>query len=315
MRSLAGLGLLVPLTLAAQTYPTKPIRTLLSAGGSLEVQGRLLGQKLSESLGQPVITELQTAAAGTIAAGTVARAQPDGYTLLYTTISTHVWLPTLAKARPYDPVKDFTPIAKTGESFLAYVANNSFEPGTMKELVEQARRNPGKVTYATTGIGTVHHLSGEMLQRAANISLLHVTYKSSPQIITDLLAGRIDTAFSALGTFQPLIEAKKIKVLGINNSIRSPGMPDVPTIAEQVPGYSIPNTWLAYFGPAGMQPTVVRRLHDELAKILAQPDVIAKSEQVGFAVVVSTPEQLAAQLRQDLEAGGKLVKAAGIEPE
>jgi len=305
----------LPLPAAAQSYPTKPIRTVIALGGGAEVLARLVAQRAGDALGQPIIVESQSAAGGAIGAQMVARSAPDGYTILFAATNSQVWHVFLARSTPYDPVKDFTPITKIGEALLCVVASNAFPVNSMKELVDYARRNPGKVSYGTSGVGTTHHLSGELIKQIAGIDMVHVPYKGGAQVLTDVVADRIPVAFSILATADSLLKAGKMKLLAVNNARRSPLLPNVPTISEQIPGYESPPGWMGYFAPAGLPQPVLQRLHGELVKALNHPEVRSKSEDMGFLIGTSTPEEFAAQIRHDLDLAGKIVKASGIQPE
>jgi tripartite-type tricarboxylate transporter receptor subunit TctC len=299
----------------AQSYPSKPIRTIIALGGGAEVLARLVGQKAGDALGQPIIVEAQSAAGGSIGAQAVARAAPDGYTILFAATNSQVWHVFLARSTPYDPVKDFTPITKIGEALLCVVANNDFPVNSMKELVEYARRNPGKVSYGTSGIGTTHHLSGELIKQVTGIDMVHVPYKGGAQVLTDTVGGRIPVAFSIVATADSLLKSGKLKLLAVNNAKRSPLLSHVPTISEEIPGYESPPGWMGYFGPAGLPQPVLKRLHAELTKALNSPEVRSKSEDMGFVIGTSAPEEFAAQIKRDLELAGKIVKGSGIQPE
>jgi len=310
-----GLVTALPSVAPAQAWPAKPIRNILALGGGAEVFARIMAQKAGEALGQPIVIESQSAAGGAIGAQTVARSAPDGYTILFAATNSQIWHVYLSRTTPYDPVKDFTPITKIGEALLCVVANNNFPADNMKELVEYARRFPGKVSYGTSGIGTTHHLSGELIKQAAGVDMVHVPYKGGAQVLTDVVGDRIPVAFSILATADPLLKSGKLKLLAVNNARRSPFLPNVPTISEQVPGYESPPGWMGYFGPPGLPQAILRRLNTELVKALNNPEVRAKADDIGFIVISSTPEELAAQVRHDLDLAAKIVKSAGIQPE
>ncbi len=305
----------LPLAAQAQNWPAKPIRTVLALGGGAETLARLVAQRAGDALGQPIIVESQSAAGGAIGAQMVARSAPDGYNILFAATNSQIWHVYLSRSTPYDPVKDFTPITKIGEALLCVVASNAFPPNSIKELVDYARRNPGKVSYGTSGVGTTHHLSGELIKQITGIDMVHVPYKGGTQVLTDLVADRIPVAFSILATADPLLKSGKMKLLAVNNAKRSPLLPNVPTISEQGPGYESPPGWKGYFGPAGQPPAILGRLHAELVKALNNPEVRAKSNDMGFVIGTSTPEEFAAQIRRDLDVAAKIVKASGVQPE
>ena len=315
MKAIALCAAWLPIAALAQAYPAKPIRNIIALGGGAEVLARLVAQRAGDALGQPIVVETQSAAGGSIGAQMVARSAPDGYTFLYAATNSQIWHVFLAKTTPYDPVKDFTPITKIGEALLCVVASNAFEANSMKEMIDYARRYPGKLSYGTSGVGTTHHLSGELIKQVTGVDMVHIPYKGGAQVLTDVVGGRISVAFSILATADPLLKSGKIKLLAVNNARRSPLLPNVPTIAEQIPGYESPPGWMGYFGPPGLPQPILRRLNTELVKALNHPEVRAKSDEMGFVIGSSTPEELAAQVRHDLDLAGKIIKAAGIQPE
>ena len=299
----------------AQAYPSKPIRIIMAVGGGAEVVTRLTAQKMSEDFGQPVLVEMQPGAAGAIGADMVARSAPDGYTLLLAGTSSQIMRPFLAKNTPYDPIRSFTPIIRVAEAVLCVLANPSLPMNSLKELVDYAKRNPGKISYGSSGIGTNHHLSAELVKQVAGIDMVHVPYKGGADVLTGLVTGQVPVAFGILATATSQVKSGKVKILAINNAKRYSAMPDIPTVSEQVPGYEPPPGWMGYLGPAGLPRPLVGRLYNELVKVLAQPDIRAKAEGIGFTVETNTPEEYAAQIKHDLALVGKIVKAAGIQPE
>ncbi|MSQ52174.1 MAG: tripartite tricarboxylate transporter substrate binding protein [Betaproteobacteria bacterium] len=298
----------------AQTYPAKPIRNILTYSGGAEPIARIIAQKLGEAMGQPLLLEPQTGANGSVGAGAVARSAPDGYTILGSTGATQIIRGFLVKDVPYDPFRDFTPIIHTFDAVSTIVAHPS-APASLKELIEFARRNPGKVSFGTTGTGSAYHLAGELIQLLTGAKLLHVPYKSSPQSLTDLVAGRIDTAFSVYATTRQFVESGKAKNIALLNNGRFTALADLPVVSDVIPGFQSPPLWGGYFGPAGVPQGIVTRLNGELNKALALPDVKALMERGGLAPAGGTPEQLAAMMRTDVERLQKIVKAAGIVPE
>jgi len=299
----------------AQPYPSRPIRSIMTVAGGADIIARLVAQGLTQSLGQPVVVETQSGAGGTIGAEAVARAAPDGHTIMLASESALVMSRFLSKSARLDPLKDFTPITKAFET-VAVVETAPAQPfGSIRELIDYAKRNPGKLSYGTSGIGTTHHLSGESIRLLTGIDWVHVPYKGGPPVITDLIGGEIQVGFSVLATAAPFIASAKIKILAVNGAKRYHVIPDVPTVSEQLPGYEPPPTWAGYFGPAGMPPAIVSRLHDEIVRVLESPAVRAKGEDIGFPIETSTPEELAATIRRDIEYTGRIVKAIGIKPE
>jgi len=305
----------MPPAAQAQAYPSRPIRSIMTVAGGADVVARLVAQGLSGALGQPVVVETQSGAGGAIGAESVARAAPDGYTIMLTSASALVMNRFLSKSARLDPLKDFTPITKAFETVALVVTSPALPFESMRDLVEYARRHPGKLSYGTSGIGTTHHLSGESIRLLTGIDWVHVPYKGGPPVITDLIGGEIEVGFSILATAAPFLASGKIRVLAVNGAKRYHVIPNVPTVAEQLPGYEAPSTWGGYFGPAGMPRAIVNRLHDEIVRILNSPEVRAKAEDIGFPVATSTPEELLATIRRDIEYTAKIVKAVGIRPE
>ena len=305
----------VPLAAQAQGYPSRPIRSIMTVAGGADIVARLVAQGLTGALGQPVVVETQSGAGGAIGAEAVARAVPDGYTIMLTSASALVMNRFLSKSARLDPLKDFTPITKAFETVALVVASPALPVGSMRDLVEYAKSHPGRLSYGTSGIGTTHHLSGESIRLLTGIDWVHVPYKGGPPVITDLIGGEIQVGFSILATAAPFIASGKIKILAVNGAKRYHVIRDVPTVTEQLPGYEPPSTWGGYFGPAGMPQAIVVRLHDEIARVLNSPEVRAKAEDLGFPVATSTPEELTATIRRDIEYTAKIVAAVGIRPE
>jgi len=309
--------LAAPLAVLAQPYPAKPIRTImtLGAGGSAEAAARAISQKLTESMGQAVIIEAMGGAGGAIGATAVARAAPDGYTLLFGTTSALVLRRFLVKNMPYDTLRDFTPIIPVGETISCVVAGPSIPGNTLAEVIDYARRNPGKVSFGSSGIGTTHHLSGGIIAQLSGAKMVHVPYKGGSQGVIDTVAGRVQLMFGTLGTMTPQLGPGKLRLLAINNGKRYPGTPDVPTIAEVLPGYDRPPSWVGYLGPGGMAPPLVQRLHGELNKAILAPETVALLATQGILADTTSSAEFAIFIRRNFDAAEKMMKAAGIEPE
>jgi tripartite-type tricarboxylate transporter receptor subunit TctC len=307
----------LPSVALAQAYPSKPIRTLqtLGAGGGADPLARLVAQRLSEVVGQPVVVETQGGAGGAIGMAMVARAAPDGYTIGLGSVSALVLRKFLAKNVPYDTLKDFSPIILVGETISCVVASPSLGVSTIAEAVDYAKRNPGKLAYGSSGVGTTHHLSGVLVEQLTGAQMLHVPYKGGGEALTGLLSGQVQMLYGIVGTMVPQVKSGKVRMLAINAGKRFARMPDVPTIGEQLPGYDRPPSWNGYLGPAGMTQPVVRRLHDEINRIVTQPDATERFMDLGFVVDTMGPEDFGAYIRTSFELFGKAVKAAKIEPE
>ena len=305
----------LPGAVSAQTYPARPIHTIMTVGGGAELVARIVAQGLAEPLGQPVVVEVQSGAGGSIGQEAVAHAAPDGYTLMFSSVSSHVAPTFLSKNVRFDPIKSYTPIAKVAESILLIAANPKEPYSSVREMIDYARRNPGKIAYGTSGVGTTHHFSAVMITALSGIDWVHVPYKAGPPVVTDLITGQIQVGFVILGTLGGYVNAGKVKVIGTNMNQRVAQFPQVPTVTEQLPGYEPPPTWLCYFGPASLPQPIVQRLYTEIMKIMRLPETHAKLEATGFVVSTGTAEDVAAMIRRDMVFFGKAVKAAGIQPE
>jgi tripartite-type tricarboxylate transporter receptor subunit TctC len=313
---LAALGAVVaPLPAAAQAWPAKPVRTIMTVAGGADVIARLVAEHLTRALGQPVIVDAQPGAGGAIGAQTVMRAAPDGYTIMLSAAANIVMRGFLTKNTPYDPIRSFTPIGKVADTILVVIANPKAPFNDMKEMVAYAKRNPGKLSYGTSGVGTSHHLSAEIIHELTGIEWVHIPYKGGPPVLTAVVSDPTQVGFSILATSMPMVKAGKVKILAVNNNERYPLLPQVPTVGEQIPGYERPPGWMAYFGPAGMPAPIVQRLNTEIVKVMNLPEVKSKAEAIGFVSSTSTPDELGAMIRKDLVAIAKIVKAAGIKPE
>ena len=312
-----ALCLAMPVASLAQAWPSKPIRLIMPFPGSssVDVVARLVAQKMSESLGQPVVVEPRPGANGMIGSDVVAKSAPDGYTLQIATPSTHVTSLFLSKNVPYDPVKDFTPITAAVEPATCLAVYSDLPVKNVAELVEYAKRNPGRLSYSSSGIGSVFHMTGEIFNQAAGTNLLHVPYRGAAAALIDLIAGRVPVAFVAVGDALPQARAGKLRILAVLEASRYAGLPDVPTVGETLPGFKKPPSWFGFFGPAGLPPALVARVHAEIIKALNAPDVRARLGDGAMIVIGNTPENLAAMLKNGIDVYGRLIKAAGILPE
>ena len=314
-RALASVAMGTIAAAHAQTFPSKPIRMVLTISGGGETNARVVMDRVSQYLGQPIIVDVQSGAGGAVGATQVAHSAPDGYTLLYGTNSAMTLRRFLVKDMPYDTLKDFVPVARIGEATSAIAATMSLPVSNIGELIEYARKNPGKVNYGTPGIGTTHHLSGVLIEQMTGIRMVHVPYKNAPQSVTDLIAGRVDIVFTTLSSFLPFVESGKLKVIGINGGQRSDRLPAVSTVVEALPGFERPRSWIGTFAPTGTPAAVVRRLSDEVVRAASQPDVKARIGSLGTLADPASSEEFGAFLRSDYESVGRLMKAAGIQPE
>jgi tripartite-type tricarboxylate transporter receptor subunit TctC len=309
-------ALLTPAAALPQPFPSKPIRMVIPfPPGGVDITGRLLAGKMAELMGQPVVVDNRGGANGVIGSELVAHSPADGYTILLTTPSTHITAVFLSKNVPYDPVKDFTPISAALEPVSLLIVHPGVPVNTVQELIQHARKNPGKLTYSSSGIGSVFHLTGEAFKEAGNVDILHVPYKGTGPSLADVVAGRIDMTFSALSTLRPHMVSAKVKVLAVAEPRRYAGLPDVPTVAETLTGFDKPSTWFGFFGPAGMPRPIVQRLSAEIAKTVHAPDLRPKLDEGGFSIIGSSPEEFAAMIKKGFEVYGKIVKTAGLKPE
>jgi putative tricarboxylic transport membrane protein len=299
----------------AQTYPSRPVTiiTPFAAGSVTDSTARTIAQHLQDTLGQPFIVENRAGAGGLLAANAVARANPDGYTLLITTNSTHSAAPGLFKSVPYDPIKDFTPVARIG-SFPSLIAvHPSLPVKSMQDFVAYAKANPGKLSYAhgnSTG-----HITGEALKRRTGIDVVRVAYRSNPAAMTDLIAGHIPAMIPDFGVALPQLKAQTIRPLAVLTRERSATLPDLPTLHETVmPNYDL-LAWAGLFGPAGLPPPIADRLAGELATLLSRPDVKERFINVGVEVFHSGPKEFDAYVKSELVKWTTLIREVGIEPE
>jgi tripartite-type tricarboxylate transporter receptor subunit TctC len=300
----------------AQTYPAKPVRMVLALGGGAEVAARAIGDRLAASMGQPFLVEAQPGAGGAQGAETVARAAPDGYTIGLVTPNTHVYRPFIVKNMSYDPVKDFTPIGKITDTYSCLVSNQVLPITSFQEFLDYARKNPDRISYATTGVGTGHHLNGEQIMQRTGVKFVHVPYKGGNQQMQDLLGGQVPIASVIIGTVAPYLKQNaKLKVIAVFGPKRYRTMPDVPTVAEIVPGFDSLVGWMGFEGPANLPQPIVQRLNREVGVALSDAGLQAKLEGIGFVVDLGTPEGLADIIKRDLATAGRLAKTAGIQPE
>ena len=302
-------------TAAAAQYPAKPVRIVVPfpGGSATDTITRILAQSISPGFGQPMIVDNKPGADGAIAAAEVAKAPPDGYTLLMATNSPMSAVPAMKKSPPYDPVNDFTPITDIGRyTFFLYV-NASVPAKSLKELIDHAKANPGKLAYATgntTGI-----VSFAQMNSLAGIDMLHVPYKGEPQGITDLVGNRVQVMWATPTTGLPFVKEGKIRALVTQLTKRSSLLPDVPTIHEAgLPKFTI-TSWAALFGPAKLPKEIVARLHKEFSTAMAKPDVQAQMEKQAFLLTPSTPERLGTFVKEQMEGYRTILRAAGVQPE
>ncbi|CAN7335023.1 tripartite tricarboxylate transporter substrate binding protein [Acidovorax sp. LjRoot129] len=297
---------------AQDKFPSKPITLIVpqAAGGANDAIARVLAQRLSEQMGQSVVVDNRPGAGGTLATAGLARAKHDGYILLVTADSAHVIGPALYKNAGFDAVKDFEPVAPIATAGYVLVAHPSFPAKNVAELIALAKASPGKYSIASAGNGTLNHLIGEMLQKAADIQLQHIPYKGSAAAATDVVGGQVPLSVQSLPSAIAFIKAGKLKVLGVVNEKRVAALPDAPTIGETLKGFG-QAPWYAMFAPAGTPAPVVAQLQAEVAKALDHKDVVDKLAAVGCEPFKGTPAQLGTLVRDDLVRWQRVVKETG----
>jgi len=310
---LLGATLAVSAPGQAQTYPTKPIRVISpwAPGGPAEGLARIVTAKMSEGLGQPIIIESKPGANGTIGTAFVAKAAPDGYTVLLSHLGPTAISPALQKDLPYDSLKDFEPVAQVVAGPTLLVVRNDLPVQDVKQLIAYAKANPGKLSYGSVGVASTTHLAGELLNMLAGINTVHIPYKGSTPILVDLMGGRVDMAFIGISGSIQQAKAGQVRALAISTLKRSPNFPEIPAVSETVPGFEL-NSWYGMMVPAGTPKPIVNRLHQELAAALKKPDVIEWMKQNGLDPVGSTPEEHAAHIRAELAKWAKIVRDAKV---
>lgn len=315
--SLAAAAVLAGFPAVAASYPERPIRMMIPfpPGGPNDVLGRLLATEMGKDLGQPVVIENKGGAGGTIGADMVAKAEADGYTLLFAGTAPLSIAPSLYSRLPYDAAKDFAMVGMIGVSPSLLVVGAKQPLRSVQDIVTAARAAPGKLNFASAGVGTPTHLAAELFKSMAKVDIVHVPYKGGGPALNDLLAGQVEMYFGGIASVVPLVQQGTLRAIAVTGEERSPQMPDIPTISESgLPGYEIQN-WYAIAAPAGTPQPVVERLNKTLAKVVALPMVQEKMHAVGVDPLTNTPEELAAYQQKELKKWAELVKQAGIKPE
>jgi tripartite-type tricarboxylate transporter receptor subunit TctC len=302
---------------AQQDYPSRTVTVVnpTQAGATTDVLARALVLGLSSRLGQQFVVVNRTGASGAIGTASVARAAPDGYTLMAATSGTHVSPVHLMKNLPYDPIKDFTPIMAAAEPVTGLVVNSNLPVKSVPELIAYAKANPGKLTYGSSGVGSVFHVMGELLNHSAGIETRHVPYRGVALAIQDVIAGHIPMMFISVSSAAGALQDGKARLLAVLEPQRYAKMPDVPSMSEFLPAFRKPSTWFGFLGPANMPRELVARLNAEMVKAITAPDARAKLEGSDLAIIAGTPEQFAKLLKDDIDNFGAIVKAAGITPQ
>ena len=297
----------------AQAYPNKPIKLIVpfAPGGFTDVVARILGQKLSISLGQPFVIENKAGAGSTIGTDFVAKAAPDGYTLVMVS-TTHVISPAIYAKLPYDPIKSFTPVSKLVDSAYVLMVNPKVPVNSVADYIALAKAQPDKIHYASSGNGSSQHLMGGMFAAMTGTKLIHVPYKGSSGAASDLVAGVVESSFAGVPNAMAQVPAGRLKALAVTTAKRIPQLPDVPTMQEAgVPGYEA-SVWLGLLAPAGTPKEIVARLNAEIAKVMSAPDTKKELYAAGVESDISSPEALASLMSREMERWGKVIKDAGI---
>jgi tripartite-type tricarboxylate transporter receptor subunit TctC len=300
---------------AADTYPSRPIKVIVSypAGGANDIIARTIGDELSKDLGQPVVIENKTGAAGTVGADAAAKSAPDGYTL-FMAAGAHALAPSLRKNLTYDIVKDFRPISLAARGTYMLVVHPSVKATTVKELIALAKANPGKLNYGSSGVGAPPHLAGVMFQKMTGTKLTHIPYRGDTPVITDILAGQIQLTFISPGPVLPHVRAGKLRALAITSAKRSSVLPDVPTLDEAgLKGYAL-GTWWGLLAPAGTPTPIIDRLAKAMAKATSNPAVKSRFAKLAYEAYGNSPAEFAAFIKKEVARYAEIAKAAGVQP-
>ncbi len=307
---------LVATNALAQTYPTKPIRLIVPfpPGGGTDTVARAISQRLAESLGQQIVIDNRGGASAIIGTELGARAAPDGYTLTFTLPAAVAVNPGLYPRLAYDPLRDFAPVTQLNTIALLLVANPGVPANSIRELIALAKAKPGHVTFASSGNGSAAHLAMELFKLMAGVDMTHIPYKGGGPALTDIIGGQVQLMSGPMIAALPFVKTGRLKALAVTTDKRIPGLPEVPAIAETVPGYES-SIWHGVLAPAGTPRPVIRRLHAEIVKILGVPEVKERFAREGAEPVGSTPEQFGAFIKSEMAKYAKLIKAAGIRAE
>jgi tripartite-type tricarboxylate transporter receptor subunit TctC len=299
----------------AQAYPSKPVRVVVTfpPGGTPDIYGRIMSVELGKLWNQSVVVENRTGAGGTIGTDFVAKAAPDGYTLLFAADATITIAPHLYSKLPYDPQRDLAPIVNVAAGPFVLMANPAFKPNDVKELIALVRAQPGRISYASSGAGGQQHLAMESIRTlAGNMDMIHVPYKGFGQGIADVLANQVPLIFGGITASIQLTQSGKLKALGVTGPRRAKALPNVPSIAETLPGFDI-TAWYGFMAPAGTPREIVKKIHDDAVAVVRRPDFLERLDRDGIDPVANSPEEFAAEIKSDLARWAKIVKAAGAK--
>jgi tripartite-type tricarboxylate transporter receptor subunit TctC len=309
-----ALALSAPWALA-QPYPAKPVRVIVTfpPGGTPDIYGRIMSAELAKLWNQSVVVENRAGAGGTIGTDFVAKAPPDGYTLLFAADASITIAPHLYSKLPYDPVRDLAPIVNVTAGPFVLMANPAFPPNNVKELIALVRAQPGKISYASSGAGGQQHLAMESIRTmAGNLDMIHVPYKGFGQGIADVLANQVPLIFGGITASIQFTKSGKLKALGVTGPKRAKALPDVPAIAETLPGFDI-TAWYGFMAPAGTPREIVKKVHDDSVTVIRRPDFLERLDRDGIEPVANTPEEFGAEIKTDLARWATIVKAAGAK--
>jgi tripartite-type tricarboxylate transporter receptor subunit TctC len=321
MRKLFG-SLFISFALASgaqaqsSSYPDRQIKIIspFATGGIADTFSRVIAQGLSEAWSQPVIVENKTGGGGNIGSDFVAKAAPDGYTLVMGNIGSHAVNPYLMKNMPYDPLRDFQPVAYVLDAEGLLVVSPDVPSKSVSELIAYIKANPGKISYGSGGVGTTSHLAGELFKSLAKVDMTHIPYKGNAPAITDLIGGQTQVMFATMPTVLPYVKSGKLRALAVIGGSRSPSLPDVPTVSETLPGFDVSN-WIGIFAPNGTPPSIVSKLNAEIVKVMQQPNVQKRLDTEGAKFKVMTPEAFGAFQKSEAQKWAKTIRDSGLKPE
>jgi tripartite-type tricarboxylate transporter receptor subunit TctC len=298
------------------SYPDRQIRIIspFATGGIADTFSRVVAQGLNESWGQPVIVENKTGGGGNIGSDFVAKAPPDGYTLVMGNIGSHAVNPYLIKNMPYDPLKDFQPVAFVLDAEGLLVVNPSVPSKTVTELIAYIKANPGKISYGSGGVGTTSHLAGELFKFLAKVDMTHIPYKGNSPAITDLIGGQTQIMFATMPTVLPFVKTGKLRAIAVIGDSRTSALPDLPTVSQTLPGFEVSN-WIGIFAPTGTPTPIITKLNTEINKIMQLPNNQKRLEAEGAKFRAMTPEAFGIFQRNEAQKWAKIIKDSGINPE
>ena len=318
LRSALGIALILAAACSvADTYPNQPVKLIVpfAPGGTTDILARVFAQKMSDAWGQPVVVDNRSGAGGLIGSEMGARSAPDGYTLLLGTIGTHGVSTSLYSKIPYHPEKDFAPITLLATLPNILAINPAVPAKNVKELINYAKANPGKVAYASAGNGTASHLAGELLRKSADIDIIHIPYRGSSPALTDLMGGRVALTFDYTPSALPYVRSGKLRGLAVTGASRTKAAPELPTMIEEgLPNFNMV-TWYAIYAPRGTPPEIVTKVRDTIAKAATAPDIVKRMDDLGVDLVASTPDELAQFQHAEIERWSKFIKEMNIKAE